>query len=364
MTITDTTVCGGSQVPVKMHLTGAAKWRLIYEENGVQSIINNIQATDTSLLINRTPSGALSSYTFKIDSLKDANKCIALTATLTGSRKINVYKIPKAEAGIPVDAICGPDYQLAATPSVGTGTWTWKKITAAPAPGSPTFAPNLNDPNSKVTVDLSTSEWKPEYKFVWKETNWNCTDNDSVRITFFKPTDLIAPMATKNLYSYAKIDTLTAPAPLVGKGIWTILKSNDTLSNNSVVFNLSLGENKFEWKITNGSCSSKIEYIINVFDIKIPQGFSPDGNGINDEFIIDGIDLGYNDVTLRIRNSAGTEVFYTDSNNWSHFKGEHTNGTPLPEGTYYYLLTIKPAESTGKADSRSGFIILKRIKSK
>ena len=112
-TVTDTTVCGGSQVPVKIHLTGAPNWKLIYAENGVQATINKIQAADTTLLINRTPTGAFSSYLFKLDSLKDANKCVALPVTLTGSRKINVYKIPKSEAGTDA-AVCGPKYTLAA----------------------------------------------------------------------------------------------------------------------------------------------------------------------------------------------------------------------------------------------------------
>ena len=364
--VTDTTVCSGLPVPIKFHLTGASKWRLIYEDNGVQSTVNNIQAADTTLLLNRTPSVALTTYTFKIDSLKDGNKCVALASALTGSRKVNVYRIPKAEAGIPVDSICGPDYQLAASPSFGTGVWTSTKITTAAVPGSPVFTPGTNAPNAKVSVDLSTAEWKLRYKFIWKETNWTCNDKDSVLITFFKPTDTLKADSTKILYTSSLTDDLHALPPLIGTGVWTQIKTGDTFSNDAAVSSLNLGENKFEWKITNGLCSSKMNYTIIAYDIKIPQGFSPNNDKINDELEIQGLDLSYNDVTFQIRNSAGVEVFYTDSNSWSNFIGEDNSHKPLPEGTYYYLLTIRPKHGATEGSSvkprpLQGFIILKRI---
>jgi gliding motility-associated-like protein len=358
--VSDTTVCSGSPVPVKMHFTGASKWRLIYEENGVQSTIGKIQSADTALLINRTPSGTMSTYTFKIDSLKDANTCIALPATLTGSRKIEVYRVPKAEAGIPVDSVCGPGYQLAAIPSFGTGTWTWSKITASSVPAEPVFVPGTSAPKAKVTVDLTTSELKPRYRFFWKESNWNCPDRDSVTITFHKQTDPLAPIPPKILFTFSKKDTLKTVSPVVGRGYWTVKASGDTLSNNGIVSGLVLGDNLFEWKIVNGLCSSATDFNIKVYDVKIPQGFSPNGDNINDEFKIEGLDPGYNDITFRIRNSAGAEVFNTDNNGWSDFTGNDNNNKPLPEGTYYYLLTISPKDNAAAVRSWSGFIILKR----
>jgi gliding motility-associated-like protein len=359
-TVTDTTVCSGLNVPVKIHLTGASKWRLIYEKNTAASSESIIRAADTSLIINETPSGAMSTYTIKITSLKDANNCIALPVALTGSRKIDVYRIPKAEAGTPVDSKCGPEYTLIAQPSFGSGTWTWKKITLPSAPSGPVFVPGTTAPTALVKIDSTTAEIKPEYRFIWKESNWNCTDKDSVTIKFYKRTDILAPIPAKILFTFSKKDTLKAASPLVGQGFWIVKSTGDTLLNNSIVSDLVTGDNFFKWKIVNGLCNSETDYSIKVYDVKIPQGFSPNGDGINDEFKIEGLDLSFNYVALRIRNSAGAEVFTTDDNDWTNFIGEDNNNKPLPEGTYYYLLTIKPKDNSAAGQTWSGFIILKR----
>ena len=368
-TVTDTTVCSGLPVPVKIHLTGAPKWRLIYNENGVQATISKIQALDTTLLISRTPAGAFSSYLFKIDSLKDANKCVATPAAITGSRKINVYKVPKSVAGIALDSVCGPGYHLAATPSVGTGTWT-KTVGL----GTVTFLPDANDPNAIVKVDSTTSAWGLEnaYKFSWKEDNWLCYDSSSVQILFYKRTSVAYAGKDKDtLYTFDKYYTLHVSKALVGTGIWSVIKGDGLgdakIMNDSVAYDIAYApdKNKFLWKITNGKCQSADTVTYTVFDIKIPQGFSPNNDGKNDEFVISGFDPDplSTEITLRIINSAGTEVFFTantDGNTWTNWNGQNKNGI-LPEGTYYYIFTIK-SKRNNTVLPKSGFIILKRSK--
>ena len=80
---------------------------------------------------------------------------------------------PVANAGLD-DQICSQTINLAAMPSVGTGTWF-----NLPGPGS-VFFTNSGSPNSSVTVSQYGT-----YNFIWNENNGNgCNDQDTVKIIF------------------------------------------------------------------------------------------------------------------------------------------------------------------------------------
>jgi gliding motility-associated-like protein len=158
-------------------------------------------------------------------------------------------------------------------------------------------------------------------------------------------------------YNIDRIDTLPAIALTVGTGIWDPASK---VRDGNIAYNLALGENVFTYTVTNGTCSSAGQYIIDVIEIKIPKGFSPNnGDDINNLFEITGVDLEANEVTLKIINSAGSEVFFATNDNWSFWDGTK-NGVDAPEGTYYYLLTIvSKRDASARADWK-GYMILKR----
>jgi gliding motility-associated-like protein len=85
-------------------------------------------------------------------------------------------------------------------------------------------------------------------------------------------------------------------------------------------------------------------------DVFMPQGFSPNGDGVNDAFTIDGIDKFPNNH-LRIYNRWGTMVYEAKGykNNWDGTNQSGTGGDSyLPTGTYFYVLELesgKPAIS-------------------
>ncbi len=78
-------------------------------------------------------------------------------------------------------------------------------------------------------------------------------------------------------------------------------------------------------------------------DITIPQGFSPNGDGINEAFEIVGVHL-YPDNELSVYNIWGNEVFIMKQYN-NLWKGKSSNnialGNDLPTGTYYYILKLE-----------------------
>jgi gliding motility-associated-like protein len=77
-----------------------------------------------------------------------------------------------------------------------------------------------------------------------------------------------------------------------------------------------------------GECDTLV-----VYDV-----FSPNGDGTNDQWIVDGLDA-YPDNELQIFNRWGNVVFEAKPylNDWD---GESDKGEPLPSATYYYILKL------------------------
>lgn len=75
--------------------------------------------------------------------------------------------------------------------------------------------------------------------------------------------------------------------------------------------------------------------------IRIYNGFTPDGDGINDNWIIDNIE-NYPSNSLSIFNRWGNKIWSTTNyNNTSNYwNGKQSNGNTLPNGTYFYVLEI------------------------
>lgn len=80
-----------------------------------------------------------------------------------------------------------------------------------------------------------------------------------------------------------------------------------------------------------------------VTDFFIPEGFSPNGDIINDLFVIRGI-LRYPKNTIMIFNRWGNKLFEATpyENTWDGkaTKGIIVGGDELPVGTYFYLLDL------------------------
>ncbi|MBK6901974.1 MAG: gliding motility-associated C-terminal domain-containing protein [Saprospirales bacterium] len=85
--------------------------------------------------------------------------------------------------------------------------------------------------------------------------------------------------------------------------------------------------------------------------IRVYNGFSPNEDGVNDFFRIDGLHR-YGAHKIWVFNRWGEVVFYSTEykNDWDGAWRNH----PLPEGTYYYLIEYGPEEH------RTGYLQLER----
>ena len=91
---------------------------------------------------------------------------------------------------------------------------------------------------------------------------------------------------------------------------------------------------------SNNGCGSSSDTVnVQVYKkVIIPNAFSPNGDGINDTWNITAL-AAYDNYELSVFNRYGQTVY--DTKNYSRPWNGTFNGSPLPVGTYYYLLDLK-----------------------
>jgi gliding motility-associated-like protein len=96
------------------------------------------------------------------------------------------------------------------------------------------------------------------------------------------------------------------------------------------------------------------------YSLFVPEGFSPNDDGINDQFVIKGLPQNSKN-SLTIFNRWGNRVYfhenYAEAVPWDgtpNIAGTFGKGGKLPAGTYYYVLEMKGTDQR----SLTGFIVL------
>jgi gliding motility-associated-like protein len=162
--------------------------------------------------------------------------------------------------------------------------------------------------------------------------------------------------------SYSIVDSSSNGMIQSFGGIFEYTPNNDYLGNDTVIYRVCDDDSL---------CDQAYIYIIIDYDIFFPNGFSPNGDGINDFFKILGIE-NYKDAfdnplpnQFDVYNRWGGHVFSVEGydNNDSSLRWEGQSNTSLkrtvnneklPEGTYYWYFSIK-----NTSIQRSSFVILK-----
>lgn len=74
--------------------------------------------------------------------------------------------------------------------------------------------------------------------------------------------------------------------------------------------------------------------------LKIPTAFSPNGDNVNDTWLIDGLRF-YPQNTVQVFSRYGQNVYSTFAGNYKPWNGR-LNGNELPIGVYYYIIKLSP----------------------
>lgn len=97
----------------------------------------------------------------------------------------------------------------------------------------------------------------------------------------------------------------------------------------------------------NNAAAATVEIVA----LEIPNGFTPNGDGLNDRFVIRGLEF-YPDNRLLIFNRWGNEVYSVTAykNDW--------DGASLSPGTYYYIFELRL--HSGHWQTFKGFVTIVR----
>jgi gliding motility-associated-like protein len=90
----------------------------------------------------------------------------------------------------------------------------------------------------------------------------------------------------------------------------------------------------------SGDCESprvEVKITVGLSSLRIPNAFTPNGDGINDLWIINGIE-NYPNAIVQIFNRYGQKVF--ESKGYAHAFNGKIGSAVLPPGVYYYIINI------------------------
>jgi len=83
--------------------------------------------------------------------------------------------------------------------------------------------------------------------------------------------------------------------------------------------------------------------LVEIDCIDIPTSFTPNGDGVNDDWVIQNSEL-YPEATYQIFNRWGQEVYAVDGT-WTPWDGTWKSN-PIPAETYYYFIRLTPDSQT------------------
>ncbi|WP_310595743.1 gliding motility-associated C-terminal domain-containing protein [Flavobacterium sp.] len=165
-------------------------------------------------------------------------------------------------------------------------------------------------------------------------------------------------------------------------GTWTDVSNTGKLVGNTFnAASLSVGDYLFEYMINDTNCPRTIRITISVTTgcggivlpcgtIVIHNAFSPNGDGINEKFVIDNINDTncYPDNTVEIYNRWGVLVYSTKgyNNTTNAFDGISdgrstvSQSSGLPAGTYFYILTYTSFDNNNviQTNKKEGYLFL------
>jgi gliding motility-associated-like protein len=329
--IITTPTCSNPEGRVVLNgLPSSGRWTVNSVPAGISQSGNGTSATIRGL-------SAGSSYVFTVT---NSDGCVSGT-----SASVAIPQVPNAPVMIITNPppVCFP----------ATVDLTAASITAGSTAGL-TFTYWTNP---AATVPYGTPERATNGTYYIKGINQaECSDIEAVIITVRQSP--VADAGSDQNLNYAFSSLLSANQPLTGEtGAWSIFTGagliTDASSARTTVTELGIGENIFLWTVSNEVCTPAVDTLkITVRDLVVPTLITPNEDGRNDYFRMEGIEmLTGNELVIFDRRGI---VVYRNNDYKNDWNGIDYNDKPLPPDTYFFIF------KSGNGRSRSGYVVIRR----
>ncbi len=366
----DTGVCMGSNSGVHFQSTGDFKLIASYDiqtdQTGVPSSGTfEIDSTDKYMTV--LSSMLKDSTTFILTNIVEAGP-YGCVGTVSGQATINVYDIPVPIIGASDSSSCPPllttvlnltDPKFLSNQN-GLGSYSWDfgngntAMGVGPDPGnsqtytepdSYTLTLSITSPNG-CSATTTANNLLIVYPFPAAEFNWSPNPT-----TIIETTEFFRNLSSGNAENY-----------------WTFYDKFGTLLDSSTDVNPSykfpdLDTGSYPVKLlvsTEFGCLDSIEHVViigGVFEVYIPNTFTPNKDGVNDVFLPILLGEAPQSYELSIFNRWGERIFY--STNYKEGWDGTYQGADAREDVYVYHLKIRSRYNAEKKDLKGAIRMLK-----
>lgn len=340
----DTAICEQGDAVLRT-LTTSEYYPLTLSYSDEADQITTISSDYTETILNPN---ALGLNTYQLTKLTDNRDCFS---DLTDQFNVTVDFVPDPDPG-DYEPVCGHLINLSARP-FDNESGLWSQLTSGGVFSDP------SSPNSTFSIDPDYQDTKETHTLQWRVeniNNTNCVATEAVDIVFDKqPVNVFAGRDT-TIYETDQLELNATGREEGMDGLWSSSSGNVIFSNptepNIIASNIPEGQNELIWTVMNGVCDDVVS-IMNLLrkPLTNPNGFSPNGDEINDTFIIGGADQ-INGNKFTVFDMNGKVVYQKENLGSEGWNGVGLDGTKLPNGTYYYIFT-------GEGVTKKEYLIIK-----
>jgi len=312
------TYCQG-QTPGIMTATGSSGGTILWSTNSSMNPIVHVGSTYTP------PS---STATTTIYYIQDSSNAGCKSSSAASTVTVTVYPTPAITGVAAIDSSkCGANngdvLGLNATGGTLNYTFQWIDQTGATVGNAADLTPIGPGTYSLIVTDAN-----------------QCKDTSNTSFSVFGTSTIHAGFTPSVTQGQAPLNVVFANTSIGAANYGWSFGNNTTTSTlpNPVYTYTTNGTYTVTLLATNGSCRDSTYAVITVdipTSIVIPNIFSPNGDGLNDEFIITC--TGMKTLNCDIFNRWGQLVYTLTAPN-QNWDGKLNNGNQATEGTYYFML--------------------------